>query len=172
MKKIYWSILIGAAIAAAGVGPAAAGNWLQGIQSLQSGANTAGSVVGTMKSIGSMMPKGKAKAQVEDEEQAADETSDDAPQKPKATKASKKQKATNSKFELTKTTNPIKGRWGNLVTCAGPNSATCQNGMDNLVNCMHQTKGYYYRLVAKKLEQKLENGEDDVRGHCAECPRT
>jgi hypothetical protein len=65
------------------------------------------------------------------------------------------------KFELTKTTNPIKGTWGNQVTCAGPNTATCANGMDNMVNCMHQTKGYYYRLVADTLQKKLNAGDLD-----------
>lgn len=60
-------------------------------------------------------------------------------------------------FELTKTDNPIKGTWGGQVTCAGPNSATCANGLDDYANCMHQTKGYYYRLVAEVLENKLKN---------------
>ena len=63
-------------------------------------------------------------------------------------------------FEKTKTTNPITGDWGTQVTCAGPNTATCANGMDNLVNCMHQTQGYYYRLVAANLEEKLQTGEN------------
>ena len=64
------------------------------------------------------------------------------------------------KFEKTKTTNAITGEWGNQVTCAGPNTATCQNGMDNLVNCMNQTKGYYYRLVTANLEEKLNSGQN------------
>jgi len=61
---------------------------------------------------------------------------------------------------LTPTTNPIKGEWGNQVTCAGPNSATCQNGLDSMVNCMHQSKGYWYRLVAANLEGRL--GDQDL----------
>jgi hypothetical protein len=61
-------------------------------------------------------------------------------------------------FELTKTDNPIKGTWGTQVTCVG-NSATCANGMDNIANCMHQGKGYYYRLVADNLQKKLETGD-------------
>ncbi len=64
------------------------------------------------------------------------------------------------RFAKTQTTNVITGEWGNQVTCAGPNTATCQNGMDNLVNCMHQTKGYYYRLVAAKLQGRLDSDPD------------
>ncbi len=60
--------------------------------------------------------------------------------------------------ELTKTSNPIKGTWGNQITCAGANSATCANGLDDYANCMNQTKGYYYRLVADNLETKLKSG--------------
>ena len=66
-----------------------------------------------------------------------------------------------NEFALTETTNPIKGTWGDQVTCAGPNSATCMNGMDNLVNCAHQSKGYYFRIVADKLEQKLKEDYTD-----------
>jgi hypothetical protein len=71
---------------------------------------------------------------------------------------------TAKKFEKTKTTNPITGDWGNQVTCVG-NSATCANGMDDIVNCMHQAKGYYYRLVAAKLEEKrsIKDLTDDER---------
>lgn len=58
----------------------------------------------------------------------------------------------------TKTTNPITGEWGTQKTCEH-NSATCQNGMDDLVNCMNQIKGYYYRLVAENLKTKLEEQE-------------
>ena len=64
---------------------------------------------------------------------------------------------TATKFEKTKTTNAVTGEWGDQVTCAGPNSATCQNGMDNLMNCMHQAKGYYFRLVAANLEEKSKD---------------
>ncbi len=69
-----------------------------------------------------------------------------------------------NQFPLTETTNPIKGTWGDKVTCSGPNSVTCQNGMDNLVNCSHQTKGYYFRLLADNLEQKLKEdyAEEDL----------
>jgi hypothetical protein len=67
---------------------------------------------------------------------------------------------TATKFPKTPTDNPITGEWGEQVTCAGPNTATCQNGMDNLVNCMNQSKGYYYRLVAAKLEDGLNNTPD------------
>ena len=62
--------------------------------------------------------------------------------------------------QLTKTDNPIKGEWGTQVTCEGPNSATCANGMDDIANCMHQTKGYYYRLVAANLEEKFKNDQN------------
>lgn len=80
--------------------------------------------------------------------------------KPKRTSKSGSQ----NQFPLTETTNPIKGTWGDQVTCAGPNSATCQNGMDNLVNCMHQSKGYYFRLLAENLEKKLKDdyAEEDL----------
>jgi hypothetical protein len=67
---------------------------------------------------------------------------------------------TATKFSKTPTDNPLTGEWGTQVTCAGPNTATCQNGMDNLVNCMNQSKGYYYRLVAAKLEDGLNNTPD------------
>jgi len=60
-------------------------------------------------------------------------------------------------FAPTPSTNPIKGTWGNQVSCAGPNTATCQNGMDNEINCLHRSQGYYYRLVADNLEGKLKN---------------
>ncbi|MBP9855122.1 MAG: hypothetical protein KBD53_09685 [Candidatus Omnitrophica bacterium] len=71
-----------------------------------------------------------------------------------------------NKFALTETTNPIKGEWGSQVTCAGPNSATCQNGMDDIINCTHQSKGYFYRLVAANLQGRLDNDaelSDDER---------
>lgn len=63
-------------------------------------------------------------------------------------------------FELTPTSNPIKGEWGTQVTCAGANSATCQNGMDNIMNCTHQSKGYFYRLVANNLNQRLQTDQE------------
>jgi hypothetical protein len=64
--------------------------------------------------------------------------------------------------KLTKTTNPVKGEWGTQVTCEGPNSATCQNGLDDLVNCMNQSKGYYFRLLANHFETQLnENAPAD-----------
>ncbi len=63
-------------------------------------------------------------------------------------------------FELTPTSNPIKGEWGTQVTCAGPNSATCQNGMDNIVNCTHQSKGYFYRLIVAKLNERLQTDKE------------
>lgn len=63
-------------------------------------------------------------------------------------------------FELTPTTNPIKGEWGTQVTCAGPNSATCQNGMDNIMNCMNQSRGYFYRLVEADLNLRLEQDKE------------
>lgn len=79
-------------------------------------------------------------------------------------KSGKSRRKPKNQFELTPTTNPIKGTWGDQVTCAGPNSATCQNGMDNLVNCMHQSKGYYFRLLADNLEKKLKDdyAEEDL----------
>lgn len=60
----------------------------------------------------------------------------------------------------TPTTNEITGDWGTQNTCDGPNSATCMNGMDDLMNCMHQTKGYFYRLISVNLEGQLENNKD------------
>src|SRR6185503_1219988 len=41
-------------------------------------------------------------------------------------------------FELTKTSNPIKGEWGTQEKACAVNSATCQNGLTDFSNCMHQ----------------------------------
>ncbi len=121
-----------------GSGTAQAGIWdkinqaTQAVQQVQSVGQTAGQVGSALKKGNSDTTEGK-------------------------TKSKKKSKsASQGQFELTPTTNPIKGTWGNQVTCEGPNSATCMNGMDNLVNCSHQTKGYFFRLLADKLEQKLQ----------------
>jgi hypothetical protein len=60
----------------------------------------------------------------------------------------------------TPTTNEITGEWGTQNTCDGPNSATCMNGMDDLMNCMHQAKGYFYRLIAVNLEGQLADNKE------------
>lgn len=49
----------------------------------------------------------------------------------------------------------IKGEWGHQVTCEH-NSVTCGNGLDQMANCMHQTKNYFYRVAAAALQQKLD----------------
>lgn len=124
-------------------GTARAGIWdkinqaTQAVQQVQSVGQTAGQVGSSLKKGNSDTTQGKSKTK------------------------KKSKGASQNEFELTPTTNPIKGTWGDQVTCAGPNSATCQNGMDNLVNCSHQTKGYYFRVLADKLEQKLQEDYAD-----------
>jgi hypothetical protein len=123
----------------------AAAGWMDKINQVTSKINQTSQQVDNVnrakqqvESLGSKLPKPSAK-----NKSAADQESEDA-----------------AEFELTKTKNPIKGEWGDQVTCAGPNTATCQNGMVNLVNCMHQAKGYWYRLVAANLQGRLDTDPD------------
>lgn len=113
------------------------------VQQVQSAGRTAASVI----------PKKSSKNSDNSDNSTNPENSDDT-DKPKT---SGQPKRSSKKLALTKTSNPIQGTWGDQVTCSGPNSATCQNGMDNLVNCMHQSKGYYYRLIAANLEEKAKD---------------
>jgi len=88
-----------------------------------------------VQSLGSKLPKPKAKNK---NDEVATETSAEG-------------------FELTKTNNPIKGEWGTQKKACAVNSATCQNGLTDFSNCMHQTKGYYFRLIAANLESRLDD---------------
>jgi hypothetical protein len=85
--------------------------------------------------------------------------------KPSAKKAKQEEDVSSDGFELTKTNNPVKGAWGTQEKTCTHNSATCAQGTVDFTNCIHQTKGYYYRLVAFTLQNRIDTDpeltEDD-----------
>jgi len=141
LSKFFFSVLIVVAVATVYATSAAAG-WMDKINQATSKINQTSQQVDNVsrakqqvEGLGSKLPKPSGKNKI---------SSDVSPEG----------------FELTKTSTPIKGEWGTQEKSCTHNSSTCASGMVNFTNCMHQTKGYYYRLIAANLEGRL--GDQDL----------
>ena len=147
--KAKYSIGVMLAISFIGMNSkAATAGWLDMINQVSSKYNEANQQVQTLKN---------ANQQIQQVRTAAASASTN--NTTNTNKPSHNSPASTNNFEKTKTTNAITGDWGTQFTCEG-NSSTCANGLDDMANCMHQGKGYYYRVVAANLQNRLDTDKD------------